>query len=154
MLRSGSERWYEHGVKHIDAVETFLHAYWNGDLPRTLAACTEDFVWLNTALPKQRLEGHAGLTTLMTEHAMGFPEPIATGSGGHRTVTWAERDDVVLHERVDFWELRGTPMELACCATWEVRDGKVALWRDYYDIGAFLRQLAAVGIEMDTSAWW
>ncbi|MFN2539696.1 MAG: limonene-1,2-epoxide hydrolase family protein [Mycobacteriales bacterium] len=45
-------------------------------------------------------------------------------------------------------------MELECCAKWEVRDGRVSLWQDYYDIGAFLRQLSAVGIEMDTAAWW
>lgn len=138
----------------VDAVERFLDAYWQGDLQATLDACTPDFVWLNTALPKQRLEGHDQLTALMTEQAMGFPEPIAPGSGGHRTITWAERGDTVVQERVDFWTLRGTPMELACCAAWIVRDGKVAEWRDYYDIGSFLRQLSSVGIEMDTNAWW
>jgi limonene-1,2-epoxide hydrolase len=138
----------------LRAVETFLDAYWSDNLDATLAACTEDFVWLNTALPKQRLEGHAGLATLMTDQAMGFPEPIDAGSGGHRTISWASRGDTVLHERVDYWDLRGTHMELGCCASWIVRGGKVAQWRDYYDIGAFLRQLAAVGIRMDTSAWW
>ncbi len=138
----------------VGAVEGFLDAYWSGDVDQALAACTEDFVWLNTALPKQRLEGHAALTELMTEQAMGFPEPIEPGSGGHRTVTSAVRGDTVLHERVDYWDLRGTHMELACCAVWTVREGRVSRWRDYYDIGAFLRQLAAVGIEIDTAAWW
>lgn len=138
----------------VDAVERFLDAYWSGDLDATLAACTEDFVWLNTALPKQRLVGHAALVKLMTEQAMGFPEPIDTGTGSHRTITSATCGDTVLHERVDSWSLRGTHMELACCAVWIVRDGRVARWRDYYDIGAFLRQLSNVGIEVDTSSWW
>jgi limonene-1,2-epoxide hydrolase len=138
----------------VAAVETFLDAYWSSDVDATLAACTEDFVWVNTALPKQRLEGRAALRELMTEQASGFPEPIDPGTGGHRTITWATRGDTVLHERVDSWDLRGAHMELACCAIWVVRDGNVALWRDYYDIGAFLRQLAGVGIEIDTSAWW
>ncbi|WP_322748683.1 MULTISPECIES: limonene-1,2-epoxide hydrolase family protein [unclassified Frankia] len=137
-----------------EPVERFLHAYWAGDVYAALAACTPGFVWLNTALPKQRLEGHEQLRAMMVDLAGGFPEPIETGSGGHRTVTWATRGDEVLHERVDFWTLRGKRMELACCATWVVEDGLVAEWRDYYDIGAFLRQLAEVGIEMDTSAWW
>ncbi len=138
----------------LAAVETFLDAYWSSDVDTTLAACTEDFVWVNTALPKQHLEGRAALSALMTEQASGFPEPIDPGSGGHRTITWATHGDTILHERVDSWDLRGTHMELACCAIWVVRDGKVALWRDYYDVGAFLRQLAGVGIEIDTSAWW
>ena len=90
----------------------------------------------------------------MVDQAMGFPEPIEPNSGGHRTGAWAERGDTVLQERVDFWTLRGTPMELECCAVWTRPRRQGRLWRDYYDIGSFLRQLAAVGIEMDTSAWW
>ena len=138
----------------LAAVERFLHAYWSGDVEGALAASTSDFVWLNLALPKQRLEGHDGLRALMVDAAGGFPEPIEAGSGGHRTVSSAGSGELVLHERVDFWTLRGSRMELPCCAAWLVRDGLVAEWRDYYDIGAFLRQLESVGLTVDTTAWW
>ncbi|MFN2538047.1 MAG: nuclear transport factor 2 family protein, partial [Mycobacteriales bacterium] len=95
----------------VAAVERFLDAYWSGDVEATLAACTEDFLWLNTALPKSRIEGHEGMQALMTSGAMGFPEPIEPGSGGHRTVCSASNGALVLHERVDFWDLRGAHME-------------------------------------------
>ncbi len=50
----------------LEAIENFVDAYWSGEVDAALAACPEDFVWLNTALPKQRLEGHDALATLMT----------------------------------------------------------------------------------------
>jgi limonene-1,2-epoxide hydrolase len=50
--------------------------------------------------------------------------------------------DVVMNERVDRFEMGGRWVELAVAGVWEVRDGKVVLWRDYFDRGAFEAMMA------------
>ena len=52
----------------------------------------------------------------------------------------------------DRMKLRGTWIEIACNAVWNIRDGKVALWQDYYDLGAYLEGMKAAGIALDPHA--
>ncbi len=46
----------------------------------------------------------------------------------------AVRGDVVLTERIDTFEVGGVAKPLPVMGTFEVRDGKVAHWRDYFDL--------------------
>lgn len=46
----------------------------------------------------------------------------------------AEGDDgVVLTERVDRLKVQGNWIDLPVMGAFEIRDGKIAVWRDYYD---------------------
>jgi len=49
--------------------------------------------------------------------------------------------DVVLTERVDVFVLPHTTIELPVMGTFEVRDGKIAAWRDYFDLNQYMSQL-------------
>ena len=51
-------------------------------------------------------------------------------------------DDVVLTERVDVFNLPGKSIELPVMGTFELRDGKIAAWRDYFDLNQFMTQMA------------
>src|SRR5207253_10750548 len=51
--------------------------------------------------------------------------------------------DVVLTERVDVFELPNGKVELPVIGTFEVKDGKIAAWRDYFDMKQFMDQMAA-----------
>lgn len=51
-----------------------------------------------------------------------------------------EQGDVVMNERVDRFLVDGTWIEIAIAAVFEVRDGKVCLWRDYFDLESYRRQ--------------
>jgi limonene-1,2-epoxide hydrolase len=53
--------------------------------------------------------------------------------------------DVVLTERVDVFVLPNVTIELPVMGTFEVRDGKIAKWRDYFDLNQYMSQLAAAG---------
>jgi limonene-1,2-epoxide hydrolase len=53
--------------------------------------------------------------------------------------------DVVLTERVDVFELPNVTIELPVMGTFEVRDGKIAKWRDYFDLNQYMSQLTAAG---------
>jgi limonene-1,2-epoxide hydrolase len=49
--------------------------------------------------------------------------------------------DVVLTERVDVFVLPNGKVELPVMGTFEVRDGKIAAWRDYFDMKQFMDQM-------------
>ena len=50
-----------------------------------------------------------------------------------RTHAIAANGDVVLTERTDILAFYGIRLELWVCGTFEVRDGKITSWRDYFD---------------------
>jgi limonene-1,2-epoxide hydrolase len=49
--------------------------------------------------------------------------------------------DVVLTERVDVFVLPNKTIELPVSGTFEVRDGKIAAWRDYFDLNQYMSQI-------------
>ena len=49
--------------------------------------------------------------------------------------------DTVLTERVDVFQLPNAVIELPVMGTFEVRDGKIAAWRDYFDLNQYMSQL-------------
>ena len=50
---------------------------------------------------------------------------------------------VVLTERTDRFRVQGRWIELPVMGAFEVRDGRIAAWRDYFDMKQFQDQLAA-----------
>jgi limonene-1,2-epoxide hydrolase len=58
------------------------------------------------------------------------------------TVHLAVRDNVVLTERVDTFTVRDTVAPLRLMGTFEVRDGKISAWRDYFDMAQITKMLS------------
>ena len=53
--------------------------------------------------------------------------------------------NVVLNERIDiFTHENGGQITLPVMGTLTVENGKITVWRDYFDLGSFERQLAAI----------
>ena len=55
--------------------------------------------------------------------------------------------DTVLTERVDVFHLPNATIELPVMGTFEVRDGKIAAWRDYFDLNQYMSQLQGASSE-------
>jgi limonene-1,2-epoxide hydrolase len=51
--------------------------------------------------------------------------------------------NVVLTERVDVFVMPNGKVELPVMGAFEVRDGKIAAWRDYFDMKQFMDQMSA-----------
>ncbi|HEV8574090.1 MAG TPA: limonene-1,2-epoxide hydrolase family protein, partial [Dehalococcoidia bacterium] len=49
-------------------------------------------------------------------------------------------DGSVLTERLDKFALGGKKIELPVMGVFELTDGKIAAWRDYFDMAAWTRQ--------------
>jgi len=57
-------------------------------------------------------------------------------------VNLAVRDNVVLTERVDTFTIGGVVAPLPVMGTFEVRDGKISVWRDYFDMAQITKMLS------------
>jgi limonene-1,2-epoxide hydrolase len=61
------------------------------------------------------------------------------------TTHLAVRDDVVLTERIDTFTVGGKEAALPVMGTFEIRDGKIARWRDYFDMAQITAAWGAGG---------
>ena len=116
-----------------ETVESFLDALNSLDIERILALLSDDVEYQNVPLPPDRGKKQVERTL----RAFGkFVDEFEV-----RTHHLAARDGVVLTERTDV--LRGplVDVEIWVCGTFEVRDGKITLWRDHFDVASFALQL-------------
>lgn len=50
---------------------------------------------------------------------------------------------VVLNERIDRFVIKGTTYELQVAGVYEIHDGRITLWRDYFDQAVLLQAFTA-----------
>lgn len=49
--------------------------------------------------------------------------------------------DVVVAERLDRTRLGDKSVDLPCCGVFELRNGKIKVWRDYFDLATYTRAI-------------
>ena len=54
----------------------------------------------------------------------------------------AVRDNVVLTERIDTFHMNGKDAALPVMGTFEISDGKISAWRDYFDLAQITAMLS------------
>ena len=117
-----------------ETVTAFIRDLTAGHLEAARERCHPDLVFENPPLDPPRQEGRdqilAGLGALvgMCERVeWEVPFQIALGNS-------------VVNERIDrFWFDDGVHAEVPVLARWEIVDGRIALWRDYYDLATWDR---------------
>src|SRR5262249_33132691 len=45
--------------------------------------------------------------------------------------------DLVMNERTDHITFHGRPLVVPICAVFEIRDGRISAWREYFDLALF-----------------
>ncbi|WBS04254.1 nuclear transport factor 2 family protein [Pseudoduganella sp. SL102] len=122
----------------IQVAETFF-AHWNHNrIDEALAMLADDVLYDNVPLPD--IAGRKGVA----DFHRGF------GIGTDFLLDWkithiAAAGSVVLNERIDIFRHRdGGEISLPVMGTITVEDGRITVWRDYFDLGDFERQLAAI----------
>ncbi len=112
-----------------ELVSRFCAAWANGDADELMAYFTEDAVYHN--VPMDPLEG--------VEAIRAFLEGFFASSGGvvFETHLQVAADNVVMNERTDTINTADGSLDLPVCGVFEVRDGRIARWSDYFDLGQF-----------------
>jgi limonene-1,2-epoxide hydrolase len=123
----------------IDVVRRFCDEWAKGpDLDVLLDYFTDDAVYHN--IPVAPVTGRDAIRSTI-EMFTGAVERIE-----FRVVNIAADNGIVLTERVDVFVLPNVTIELPVMGTFEVRDdGKIAAWRDYFDLNQYMSQLQPGG---------
>ena len=118
----------------IDIVRDFCAACESGDIDAILEFFTDDAVYHN--IPMDPVNGVDAIRSTIA----GFTQGVDKIE--FRVDNIAADGNVVLTERVDVFHLPGKTIELPVMGTFEVKHGKIAAWRDYFDMQQFMSQMS------------
>jgi limonene-1,2-epoxide hydrolase len=116
-----------------DVVRRFCASWANGDIDAIVAFFTDDAVYHN--IPLAPVVGPDQIRTTI-EGFTGGVESIE-----FRLDAIAADGPTVLTERLDVFRFPNGTVELPVMGTFEVVDGKIAAWRDYFDLNQFMSQV-------------
>jgi limonene-1,2-epoxide hydrolase len=117
----------------IELVRRFCAAWADLDLDALVGYFTDDAVYHN--IPIAPVSGRDAIRATIEGFTAG------TERIEFRVRAIAADGPTVLTERVDVFVLPGATIELPVMGTFEVRDGRIAAWRDYFDLNQFTSQL-------------
>ena len=118
----------------LELVNTFMKAASAGDYDTALSLLSEDVEYQNMPLPavtgrdavRETLEALLGMASA-SEWVVH--RELADGS-------------TVMNERTDRFHVGDRWLELPVAGVFRVRDGKIVLWRDYFDLDTIMKQMA------------
>lgn len=115
-------------------IRDFIAAWSRLNTEELVGYFCEDGVYHN--MPIEPVAGHAALRTFI----------------GAFIADWERTDweilnlladgNLVMVERVDRTIAAGNTVDLPCLGLFEMKDGKIALWRDYFDMGTYVKGLS------------
>ncbi|OPX11606.1 limonene-1,2-epoxide hydrolase family protein [Mycobacterium sp. AT1] len=118
-----------------ELVTEFCTLWAKPDLETILSYFTEDAVYHNIPMaPAEGLSAIRDLLPMMLDGMEGIDFIV------HRQIT---DGNLVMNERTDVMRrTNGGRLELPVMGTFEVRDGRIAAWRDYFDLATVTAGLA------------
>ncbi len=109
----------------IDIVTQFLHALERKDYPQIDALLAPDLRYTNVSLPT--IKGGKTVSTL-------FERIMSRGGGFEVQIhSIAANGDTVMTERTDVLKIGPLKVGFWVCGTFQVVDGRITVWRDYFD---------------------
>lgn len=119
---------------NIDIIKNFVADWSHLDAPQLAAYFTDDGTYFN--MPAQPVTGRENVEAFIK----GF------------TATWTEttwdvlniagEGDVVFCERLDRTKSTQGDVDLPCLGVFEMKDGKIHVWRDYFDMNTFMKAMS------------
>jgi limonene-1,2-epoxide hydrolase len=112
-------------------IKEFIEAWSRLDPDELVSYFTEDGTYYN--MPIAPITGHTALKAFIG----GFIKD------------WTQTDwdllnlvgegDVVIAERLDRTKVGDIDVDLPCCGVFEMENGKIKMWRDYFDMATFTK---------------
>ena len=124
----------------IEVVRRFCSAWGDNMGAAELAAFfTDDAVYHNIPLAPVtgRKAIEKNIVSFIRPGKAAAPGVVPVESIDFRIINIAANGPVVMTERVDVFKLPDKSFELPVMGTFEVRDGKIKSWRDYFDVNQF-----------------
>jgi limonene-1,2-epoxide hydrolase len=120
-------------AESIIFIRQFIDACVRADPDEFASYFTEDAIWWNS--PWQAIKGRDAIR-----------DTLRRGAERMTAVAWEIRHiladgHVVMTERVDHFLVGNDRISVPCMGIFELRDGKIAAWRDYWDLKQFEAQM-------------
>ena len=120
-------------MDNAEIIREFCAAWSRLDAEELAGWFTDDGVYHN--IPAQPVAGReqvqafiAGFTATWTETTWDILSLVADG-------------DLVIAERIDRTKTTQGDVDLPCVGVFEMRDGKIRRWRDYFDLGTYMNAM-------------
>ena len=120
-----------------EVVAAFIAAMEHKDIDAAVAMLADDVSYEN--MPMQPIVGADQVRATLAAFLDAASEVDWPVLREHAT------DDVVMNERLDRFKIGDGWLELPVAGVFEVNgDGRITLWRDYFDMGSYMSQLTAL----------
>lgn len=116
-------------------IRDFIAAWSHLDTDELVDYFTEDGIYHN--MPIDPVQGTENLRAFIK----GFLANWTKTDWEIRTLV--SHGDTVVAERMDRTVADGKPVDLPCVGVFEMRDGKITVWRDYFDMNTYTSALAS-----------
>ena len=110
-------------------IRNFIDAWSRLDVDELVDFFTADGVYHN--MPITPITGTANLKNFISAFLANW---TATNWD---VLTLVSSGDVVIAERIDHINVDGIHIDLPCCGVFELENGKIKIWRDYFDMATF-----------------
>jgi limonene-1,2-epoxide hydrolase len=120
-------------MSNTEIINAYYAAWVRDDLEAVLALCTEDLVAVN--VPIGPIHGTQAVRKFLTKFARGMQQKR------YAIERIIESGDYATVEGVEHYVKNGKTVSLPYLSSFRFRDGKIAEWRDYFDLQTVLSQL-------------
>lgn len=124
---SGQENSMAAGNEEV--IREFIAAWSNLDPGELADYFTEDGIYHN--MPSGPVRGRDNIEQFIA----GFIAPWE--STDWEIINLVAQEDLVMVERLDKTVVNGSPVDLPCFGIFEMQDGKIRAWRDYFDLATY-----------------
>lgn len=118
-------------MDNVEIIREFIGAWSRLDPEELASYFSEDGVYHN--MPMGPVAGRDNVKQMIA----GFTADWTTTTWD--IVTLMGDGDIVVAERVDRTKLGEKSVDLPCTGIFEMQDGKIKVWRDYFDLGTYTR---------------
>ena len=119
---------------NVQIIKDFIAAWSNLQADELVDYFAEDGIYHN--MPAEPVQGRENLTKFIGGFLASWTKTTWD------TLNILGAGDVVIAERLDRTEVGEIKVDLPCCGVFEMEDGKIKVWRDYFDMATFTKPFA------------
>ena len=116
---------------NVQIIKDFIAAWSNLDSNELVDYFSEDGIYYN--MPTQPVQGKEQLKQFIGSFISNWTKT------NWDTLNIIGEGDVVIAERLDRTEVGDIKVDLPCCGVFEMKEGKIKVWRDYFDMGTYTK---------------
>ncbi len=121
-------------ASNTEIIREFVAAWSDLDATRLAAFFTDDGCYHN--MPAKPVTGRANVEKFIAAFLSNWTETEWD------VLNIAESGNTVFCERLDRTRTRDGNVDLPCCGVFEMDNGKIKVWRDYFDMGTFINAMS------------